>query len=464
LQATDLRQQHRAPKSNTKSLITTAGSLVRLNLISAAGQNEMTHEKLTLTLLFASALATVAQAAPKATDYPAPKPAFAGQTRAPAPKAASNVHVEVLVEGALNNPWSLAFLPDGKLLVTEVFGAMRTIDKHGVVSAPIADVPGVKAIGGLGLQDVALDPDFVHNRTLYFTYFAPPPGEDPAIWPNEKSGSSLNERRRKPFGIERVARARLSEDDKRLEDVRTLLEGVERRIVVAADGTLYIAGSDRYRLYDSTGGGPNHEINDPDVLRNLTGRVAHINTDGSMPADNPFLGEATVSPDTWSYGHRDPESLATNPTTGELWIAEHGPMGGDEVNIVRAGRDYGWPNVSYGRQYTGAPVARTAAAKEGLTAKAGTEQPIYYWYPDVAPSGLMFYTGELFPAWKGNAFLGALGEECLIRLVLDGNRIVAEEHLLLERKQRVRDVRQGPDGAVYLLTDDGMLLRLTPGK
>lgn len=416
-----------------------------------------------LALAFA-ALASTAYAAPKATDYPAPKAAFAGQTRAPAPKAASKVHVEVLVEGALNNPWSLAFLPDGRMLITEVFGAMRIIDRRGVVSAPIGGVPGVKAIGGLGLQDVALDPDFAHNRTLYFTYFAPPPGEDPAIWPNEKSAGSLSERRRKPFGIERVARARLSEDDKRLDDVLTLLEGVERRIVVAADGTLFIAGSDRYRLYDSTGGGPNHEISDPDVLRNLTGRVAHINPDGSMPADNPFLGEATVSADTWSYGHRDPESLAINPATGELWIAEHGPMGGDEVNIVHAGRDYGWPNVSYGRQYTGAPVARTAAAREGITAKAGTEQPIYYWYPDVAPSGLMFYTGELFPGWKGNAFLGSLGENCLIRLVLDGSKIVAEEHLLLDRKQRVRDVRQGPDGAVYLLTDDGMLLRLTPGS
>jgi glucose/arabinose dehydrogenase len=418
-----------------------------------------------LALAFAFAFAGVRPsiAGPKATDYPAPKPAFAGQTRAPAPKTASNVHVEVLVEGALHNPWSLAFLPDGKLLVTEVFGAMRTIDKNGVVSAAIAGVPGVKAIGGLGLQDVALDPDFVHNRTLYFTYFGPPPGEDPAIWPNEKPGSSLSERRRKPFGFEIVARAHLSDDDKRLEGVRTLLEGVERRIVVAADGTLFIAGSDRYRLYNSTGGGPDHEINDADVLRNLSGRVAHINTDGTMPADNPFLGEATVSPDTWSYGHRDPESLALNPATGELWLAEHGPMGGDEVNIVHAGRNYGWPNVSYGRQYTGAPVARTAAAKEGITAKAGTEQPIYFWYPDVAPSGLMFYTGELFPAWKGNAFLGSLGENCLIRLVLDGNKVAAEEHLLQDRKQRVRDVRQGPDGAVYLLTDDGTLLRLTPG-
>jgi glucose/arabinose dehydrogenase len=420
-----------------------------------------------VALALASALAfargTPLIAAAKATDYPAPKPAFAGQTRAPAPRNASKVHVEVLVEGALNNPWSLAFLPDGKLLVTEVFGSMRTIDRNGVVSAPIAGVPGVKAIGGLGLQDVALDPDFVHNRTLYFTYFAPPPGEEPAIWPNEKPTGTLSERRRKPFGIEVVARARLSDDDRRLEAVRTLLEGVERRIAVAADGTLFIAGSDRSRLYDSTGGGPDHEINDPDILRTLTGRVVHINTDGTMPADNPFLGEATVSPDTWSYGHRDPESLSFNPATGELWLAEHGPMGGDEVNIVRAGRNYGWPNVSYGRQYSGAPVARTATAREGITAKAGTEQPVYYWYPDVAPSGLMFYTGDQFPAWKGNVFLGSLGDSCLIRLVLDGNKIIAEEHLLQDRKQRIRDVRQGPDGAVYLLTDDGMLLRLTPG-
>jgi aldose sugar dehydrogenase len=416
-----------------------------------------------VALAFAMARVMPSSAAAKATDYPAPKPAFAGQTRAPAPKTASKVRVEVLVEGALNNPWSLAFLPDGKLLVTEVFGAMRTIDQNGVVSAPIAGVPGVKAVGGLGLQDVALDPDFVHNRTLYFTYFAPPPGEEPAIWPNEKPTGTLSERRRKPFGIEIVARARLSDDDRRLETVHTLLEGVERRIVVAADGTLFVAGSDRSRLYDSTGGGPDHEINDPDVLRNLTGRVVHINTDGTLPADNPFLGEATVSPDTWSYGHRDPESLAINPATGELWLAEHGPMGGDEVNIVHAGRNYGWPNVSYGRQYNGAPVARTATAKEGITAKAGTEQPIYYWYPDVAPSGLMFYTGDQFPAWKGNVFLGSLGDSCLIRLILDGNRIIAEEHLLQDRKQRIRDVRQGPDGAVYLLTDDGMLLRLTPG-
>lgn len=415
-------------------------------------------------LSLASALMRPSLAGPKATDYPAPKPAFPSQTHAPAPKSASAIHVEALQQGTLNNPWSLAFLPNGRMLVTELFGSMRTIRPDGVVSAPIEGVPGVKAIGGQGLHDVALDPHFDQNRLIYFTYLAPPPGEDPAIWPNEKSDSSLAERRRKPFGIERVARARLSEDDKHLQDVRTLLEGVERRLVFAPDGSLMIAGADRYRLYDSSADGPDHEITDPDVLRNLTGRVARINPDGTIPADNPFLAEATVLPDTFSYGHRDPESLAFNGLTGELWLAEHGPMGGDEVNIIHAGKNYGWPNVSYGRQYTGAPVARKATAKEGATTKAGTEQPIYYWYPDVAPSGMMFYTGDLIPAWKGNLFLGSLGDNCLIRLVLDGDRIVAEEHLLADRKQRIRDVRQGPEGAVYLLTDDGMLLRLTPGS
>jgi glucose/arabinose dehydrogenase len=408
-------------------------------------------------------LPTAAQSAAKATDYPAPRPAFAGQTGAPAPSSPSHVKVEVLQQGTLNNPWSLAFLPDGRMLVTELYGSMRTIRPDGVVSAPIQGVPGVKSIEGMGLHDLALDPHFADNRLIYFTYFAPPPGEDPAIWPNDKRSSPLAERRRRQLGFERVARARLSEDDQRLEDVRTLLEGVERRLVFGTDGALYIAGADRDRLYDSTSGGPDHEITDPDVLRNLTGRVARIDTDGSLPADNPFLADPTVLPETFSYGHRDPESLAVNPASGEIWEGEHGPMGGDEINIVRSGRNYGWPNVSYGRQYTGAPVAHKASAKEGSTAKAGTEQPAYYWYPDIAPSGMMFYTGELFASWKGSLFLGSLGDECLVRLVLQGDRVVAEEHLLTDRKQRIRDVRQGPDGAVYLLTDDGMLLRLTPG-
>lgn len=409
--------------------------------------------------VFAISLSARAQA-PKATDYPAPKPAFPGQTGAPAPKKASVVVVEPVVQ-RLSSPWSLAFLPDGKMLITEYRGSMRTATKDGVYSAPIEGVPGVKVVAAQGLHDVALDPHFAQNRLIYFSYFAPPPGEDPAVWPNvffygNITDKALAERRTKNIGSERVARARLSEDDKRLENVQVLLDGVERRLVFAPDGTLLISGADRFRFYDSGLGGPNSEVTDPDILRNFTGRVARINSDGSIPKDNPFLGEATVLPETFSYGHRDPEGIAINPATGELWLDEHGPLGGDEINIIRAGKNYGWPNVSYGRQYSGVPVAKGASAKEG------TEQPAYYWYPDIGPSGMMFYTGDLFPEWKGNLFVGALYGKFLIRLVLDGDNVVAEEHLLVDRGQRIRDVRQGPDGAVYLLTDDGMVLRLTP--
>jgi aldose sugar dehydrogenase len=410
-------------------------------------------------LLFAISLPAGAQA-PKATDYPAPKPAFPGQTNAPPPKRASVFTVEVVVQ-RLSSPWSLAFLPDGKMLITERNGTMRTATKDGVYSAPIAGVPDVKVVAAQSLHDVVLDPNFAQNRLIYFSYFAPPPGEDPAVWPNtffyaNVTDKPLAERRTKPIGFERVARARLSEDDKRLEHVQVLLDGVDRRIVFAPDGTLYISGADRFRFYDSKMDAVDREITDPDVLRNFTGRVARINPDGSIPKDNPFLDQPTVLPETFSYGHRDPEGAAINPATGELWIDEHGPLGGDEINIIRAGKNYGWPNVSYGRQYSGVPVAKGASAKDG------TEQPAYYWYPDIGPCGMMFYTGDLFPEWKGSLFIGALYGKFLVRLVLDGDRVIAEEHLLVDRAQRIRDVRQGPDGAVYLLTDDGMVLRLTP--
>jgi glucose/arabinose dehydrogenase len=204
--------------------------------------------------------------------------------------------------------------------------------------------------------------------------------------------------------------------------------------------------------------GVEHEFTDQTILRNFTGRVARINPDGSIPKDNPFMADATVLPETFAYGFRDPDGAAINPATGELWIAEHGPLGGDRVVIVRSRHFYGWPNVSYGRQYSGVPVGK------GLQAEEGVDQPVYFWYPDIAPSSAMFYTGDVFPEWKGNLFVGSLVGKCLIRLVLDGNRVVAEEHLLADLGQRIRDVRQGPDGAIYLLTDAGSLLRLTPKK
>ena len=421
------------------------------------------HAFAVAALFAAMVLPVRAQAPVKATDFPPPKPAFPGQTNAPAPaKASAPVAVETVVQG-LNRPWTFAFLPDGKLLITERYGTMRVARTDGVFSAPIAGVPDVKVVAAQSLHDVELDPDFAKNRLIYFSYFAPPPGEDPAVWPNEYfyarvTAKPLAERRTVSVGTERVARARLSEDDKRLEDVRTLVDGVDRRIVLAQDGTLYISGADRFRFYDSDMDGVEHEFTDQTILRNFTGRVARINRDGTIPKDNPFMADATVLPETFAYGFRDPDGAAINPATGELWVVEHGPLGGDRVVIVRSGHFYGWPNVSYGRQYSGVPVGKGATAEEGV------DQPIYFWYPDIAPSSAMFYMGDVFPEWKGNLFVGGLVSKCLIRLVLNGDRVVAEEHLLGDLGQRIRDVRQGPDGAIYLLTDAGSLLRITPKK
>ena len=398
-----------------------------------------------------------------------PKPAFPGQTDAPPPSKPSPAIAVETITTRLTTPWSMAFLPDGNFLVTESIGSMRIVRPDGVVSAPLAGVPGVKVVAAQGLHDVVLDPGFAQNRLLYFCYFAPPPGEEPAIWPTEFFyqkvwTKSLAERRTMAIGTERMARARLSKDNKSLEDVETLAEGAERRIVFAPDGTLYITGADRFRFYDSKYDGVEHDFSDnPDLGRNFSGRVLRINRDGSIPQDNPWLGRATVAPETFAHGLRDPEGAAINPATGELWVTDHGPQGGDEIDIIRPGRNYGWPDVSYGVQYD---FQRTDGRKNvpvgnGGTSMKGVEEPAYFWVPDIAPSGMLFYTGDKFPEWKGNLFVGALEGQALVRLVLNGDRIVAEERLLIDRKLRVRDIRQGPDGAMYLLSSAG-LLRLTP--
>lgn len=404
---------------------------------------------------------------------PKPTPAFPQQTDAPAPKTPSpKLNIETITT-RLNGPWSLAFLPDGNFLITEGSGTMRTIRPDGVVSAPIEGVPPVKVIAAQGLHDVALDPDFARNRTLYFTWFAPPRGEAPALWPNEFFyqqvwTKSLAERRTMNLGMERVARARLSEDNKRLENVEVLIDGGgERRIVIAPDGTLLITGADRFRFYDSDLDGVEHDFTDnPDIRRNFSGRVIRINRDGSIPKDNPWLNRATVLPETFAHGFRDPEGAAINPATGELWATDHGPQGGDEINIVRAGKDYGWPDVSYGVQYDQQRTdgRRNVPVGNGKHSMEGVEEPVYFWVPSIAPSGMMFYTGNVFPEWKGNLFVGSLAGTHLVRLVLDRQQhVAAEEMLLFDLKQRVRDVRQGPDGAVYVLAGNS-LLRLTPKR
>ena len=400
----------------------------------------------------------------KASDYPPPKPAFPGQTNAPPPaKKSPALQVDTVIS-RFNAPWALAFLPNGHMLVTERYGFMRVAQMNGFYSAPITGVPDTKIVAAESLHDVVIDPDFAHNRLIYFTYFAPPPGEAPGAYPIEDFyknvwDATVAQRRTMRVGEERVARARLSEDEKHLEDVQVLIDGVNRRIVFAPDGTMFVTGADRFRFYDASYDSSNHETTDPDILRNFTGRVIRINTDGSIPKDNPFLNDPTVLPETYSYGHRDPEGAAINPATGQLWLVEHGPLGGDEVNIIKPGGNYGWPNVSYGRRYNGDPIAGT-----GATSKPGTEQPIYFWYPDIAPGSAIFYTGDMFPEWKGNLFVGGMGAKALIRLVIENDRVVAEERLLTDLNQRVRTVVQGPDGALYVLTDDGRLSRISRKK
>jgi glucose/arabinose dehydrogenase len=415
------------------------------------------------------AVAVAAAAAAIQAQAHDPAPAFSGQTKAPAPaKASPPVRVQTMATG-LTGAWAIAFLPDGNFLVTQNSGSMRVVRPDGVVLGPVGGVPGVKAIGAQGLHDVVLDPEFAKNRTLYFTYFAPPKGEAPGSWPVEFFYERVwtrpfTERRTMDLGTERVARAQLSADNLRLENVEDLAEGVERRIVIARDGTLLVTGADRFRFYDSDLDGVDRDFTDnPDVRRNFTGRVIRINRDGSIPADNPWLGRATVLRDTFAHGLKDPEGAALHPQTGELWSIDHGPQGGDEINIIRAGKDYGWPDVTYGTQYDArqSDGRKNVPVAKGLTARADVEQPIYFWVPSIAPSGMLFYTGDLFPAWKGNLFIGAMAGQALVRLELKGDRVVSEERLLTERKARVREVRQGPDGAIYLLSGAD-LLKLTP--
>jgi glucose/arabinose dehydrogenase len=400
-----------------------------------------------------------------------PQPAFPGQAEAPPPaKASPRFNVETVATG-LSGAWAVAFLPDGNFLITQNSGTMRIVKPNGVVMAPLSGVPGVKAVAAQGLHDIVLDPDFARSRILYFTYFAPPKGEAPATWPIEYFYERVwtkpfIERRTMDLGTERVARARLSTDNRSLEDVEDLAEGSERRIVIARDGTLLVTGADRFRFYDSDLDGVDHDFTEnPDIRRNFSGRVIRINRDGSIPKDNPWLGRATVLRETFAHGFKDPEGAALNPETGELWVTDHGPQGGDEIDIVRAGKDYGWPDVSYGTQYDArqADGRKNVPVGNGRAAMPGVEQPIYYWFPSIAPSGMMFYTGNLFPEWKGNLFVGAMAGQHLVRLVLNGERVIAEEKLLTDLKQRIREVRQGPDGAVYALAGSD-LIRLTPKR
>ncbi len=347
------------------------------------------------------------------------------------------IRVTTVADG-LDHPWGLAFLPDGSMLVTERSGALRHVAADGAVSEPLSGVPEVDARDQGGLLDITLDPGFAESRLVYLSYAEKGDGGN---------GTA-------------VARGRLAEDGSGLESVEVVFRQQPKedstkhfgsRIVFDGEGHVFVGLGERS---DEAFRGQAQELD------SHLGKVVRINPDGSVPEDNPFVGREGALPEIWSYGHRNIQAAAINPATGVLWEIEHGPKGGDEVNIVQPGANYGWPVVSLGVNYDGTPVGTGEARAEGMV------DPIYSWTPVIAPSGMIFYGGDAFPDWQGDLFVGGLKVTSLVRLELDGDRVTAEERLLEDLGQRIRDVVEGPDGAIYVVTDesDGQILRIAPAE
>jgi len=360
------------------------------------------------------------------------QPAFAGQTRAPGVRTETAMAHAVVASG-LENPWGLALLPDGRWLVTERPGRLRIITAEGAVGEPITGLPPVDARGQGGLLDVVIGPDFARDRSIFWSYAEPRDGGN---------GTA-------------VARGRLSDDGTRVENVQVIFRGTPTydgdkhfgsSLAFAPDGKLFITVGER------SDAAVRAQAQD---LGSHYGKTHRINADGTVPQDNPFVGRAGAMPEIWSYGHRNAQGIAI-ADDGAVWTVEHGPRGGDEINLSRAGLNYGWPAVTYGIEYRGAPVG------EGVTAREGIEQPVYYWDPSIAPGGMALYDGAMFPGWRGNLLVAALRDKHIARLVLEGGRVVGEERLLTGLGERVRDIAVGPDGAVWAITDEtnGKLVRL----
>jgi aldose sugar dehydrogenase len=350
--------------------------------------------------------------------------------------SAGNLSVQTVVTG-LVHPWSLAFLPDGRMLVTERPGRMRLVTRNGQLSPAVGNVPKVYAQGQAGLMDVLLARDFNQTHMIFVCYAEPADGG----------------------GRIAVLRARLIEDETPRLDAASIIFrqkgpvsrglNIGCRMVQASDGNLFFTLGDHFAPKELA-----------QRLDNHIGKIVRITPDGAAPADNPFVAKQDALPEIWAYGLRNAEGLAINPADGKLWEQEHGPMGGDEINIIEKGRNYGWPLVSYGVNYDGTPVGN------GKTTMEGVVDPIWHWTPSIAPSGMTFYTGDLIPGWKGSLFNGALKFELLSRLEMKGEKVVQEERLLRNINERIRDVRQGPDDALYLLTDNtsGRILRIVPAE
>ncbi len=361
-------------------------------------------------------------------DY---KPSFEGQTRINGVKTTTPYEAKVIAEG-LSSPWAVTTLPDGRLVITEKAGSLRIVTTAGVVSDAIMGFPEVDDRGQGGLLDVAPAPDFETSRMLYFTFAE-----------------------KKPEGsLTAVGKGKLSDDEKKIEDFKVIFRAIPyfdnsmhfgSRIVFDRQGNIFVSTGERSDLKTR----PKAQL-----LDNGYGKVLHITTEGNPVEGNPFVNTAGALPEIYSYGHRNAQGLDIHPETGELWLSEMGPRGGDEINLIKPGKNYGWATIGYGIEYNGKKVG------EGITQKEGLEQPIYYWDPVLSPSGMSFYSSDAIPEWKNNLFIGGLSSKHIARLVIKENKVVGEERLLEKENQRFRDIGMGKDGALYAVTDEGKLYRI----
>lgn len=365
---------------------------------------------------------------PANVDY---KPAFEGQTRINGVKTKTPYEVSVIAEG-LSSPWAVAALPDGRLVITEKAGALRIVSTTGAIGEAIRGFPEVDNRKQGGLLDVAPAPDFESSRMLYFTFAE-----------------------RKPEGsLTAVGKGKLSVDESKIENFSVIFRAIPyydnsmhfgSRLVFDNNGNIFASTGERSDMKTR----PNAQY-----LNNGYGKVVHITTEGKPVTGNPFINTTDALPEIYSYGHRNVQGLDIHPETGDLWASEMGPRGGDELNLIEAGKNYGWPTIGYGIEYSGAKVG------DGLTQKEGMEQPVYYWDPVLSPSGMTFYSSDVISEWKNNLFIGGLSSKHIARIVIKDNKVVGEERLLENEKQRFRDVEMGNDGALYAVTDEGRLYRI----
>ena len=378
-----------------------------------------------------SVLPPVETEAPNA-DY---KPAFEGQTRINGVKTKTPYEVQIITQG-LSNPWAVASLPDGRLIITEKKGNLRIVSTTGVVGDAITGFPDVDSRGQGGLLDVVAAPDFSTSRMLYFTL---------AEFAKNKSQGSLTA----------VGKGKLSANESKIENFEIIFRAIPyfdnsmhfgSRIVFDKKGNIFVSTGERSDMKTRPGA---------QLLDNGYGKIVYITTDGKPVAGNPFLNNSGALPEIYSYGHRNVQGLDIHPTTGDLWASEMGPKGGDEINLIKPGKNYGWPTIGYGIEYNGKKVG------SGITQKDGMEQPVYYWDPVLSPSGMTFYSSDVIAEWKDNLFIGGLSSKHIARIVLKDNKVVGEERLLEKENQRFRDVETGTDGALYAVTDEGRLYRIS---